>query len=71
MTKQKKTLTENFKSLEKDLWCIDCLIRMLKEIMFVGSREMHEGDAMTISEVLVEKSEKLLRKVENFKAELQ
>ena len=48
MTKQKKTLTENFKSLEKDFWCIDCLIRMLKEIMFVESREMHEGDEIQI-----------------------
>lgn len=43
----------NFEELEKDFWCIDCLIRMLKEILFTKTLELHEGDIMTISEILV------------------
>lgn len=61
---------ENFKELEKDFWCIDCLIRMLKEILFTKTLELHEGDVMTISEILVEKSDKLSRKVAEFKNNL-
>ncbi len=60
----------NFEELEKDFWCIDCLIRMLKEILFTKTLELHEGDIMTISEILVEKSENLSKKVTKFRKTL-
>lgn len=65
-----KRIAESFKSVEKDFWNIDCLIRMMKELIFKNSFEMHEGDVDTICEILAEKSEKLCKKVENFKKEL-
>ena len=55
------------KNLAKDFWCIDCLIRILKEILFTKTLKLHEGDVMTISELLFEKSEKLTEKIFEFK----
>ncbi len=60
----------NFSELEKDFWSIDCLIRILKEILCVQSHELHEGDVITISELLFEKSERLTKKVSEFKKAL-
>ncbi len=59
-----------FESMVKDFWNVDCLIRMLKELIFKNSWEMHEGDVDTICEILAEKSEKLCTKVDKLKEQL-
>lgn len=67
---KEKCFTENFESMVKDFWSIDCLIRMMKEIIFKNCWEMHEGDVDTICEILVEKSERLCKKVEELQEKL-
>lgn len=70
MISDKKIFTNEFESIEKDFWNVDCLIRMMKEMLFKGSWEMREGDADMVCEVLAEKSEQLCGKVEKLKNQL-
>lgn len=59
-----------FESMVKDFWNVDCLIRMLKELIFKNSWEMHDGDINTICEILAEKSEKLQNKIKELKTQI-
>lgn len=70
MRKDKKVLTEEIESIEKDFWNVDCLIRMMKEMIFNNSWEIREGDTDMVCEVLAEKSGRLCKKVEGLKEKL-
>lgn len=56
--------------LLKDFWAIDCLIRMMKELLFKQNWEMHESDVDIICEVLSEKSTNLSKKIQILKAQI-
>ena len=56
--------------LLKDFWAIDCLIRMMKELLFKQNWEMHESDVDIICEVLSEKPTNLSKKIQILKAQI-
>ncbi len=61
---------EMIEDLLKDFWAIDCLIRMMKELLFKQNWEMHESDVDIICEVLNEKSTNLSKKIQILKAQI-
>ncbi len=61
---------EMIEDLLKDFWAIDCLIRMMKELLFKQNWEMHESDVDIICEVLSEKSTNLSKKIQILKAQI-
>ncbi len=63
-------MEQRFEKIVKDFWDIDCLIRMMKEIIFKDSWEMREDDVDTVCEILAEKSEKLRNEVEELKTQI-
>ena len=71
MEVSEKCFAESFENIVKDFWSINCLIRMMKEIVFENSWEMHEGDVDTICEILAEKSERLCIKIGKLKEQLR
>lgn len=61
---------EMIEDLLKDFWAIDCLIRMMKELLFKQNWEMHESDVDIICEILNEKSTNLSKKIQILKAQI-
>lgn len=71
MNKEEK---ENLKNLVEhftdEFWTIDCLIRMMKEILTNNNWETREEDVYYIAKVLAKSSNELSEQVKNLQLEL-
>ena len=71
MDKTKLLLIQNIiNRLDTEFTNVDCLIRILKEIISNKNWETREEDVGTISEILVEASNRLSNQVKKIKAQL-
>ena len=66
-----KSLTLNLRDITEDFWQVDCLIRIIKEILTNQNWETQEEDVETICKILIKNSESLSEQIKLLKLELE
>ena len=69
--KEKEKLSGLIENFTDDFWTIDCLIRMIKEIVTNDNWEIREDDVYYIAKVLAKTSNTLAEQVKNLQLQLQ
>ena len=64
-------LTENLELVTENFWQVDCLIRIMKEILTNQNWETQEGDIETICKILIKNSEILHKQIKILKLEIE
>ncbi len=64
-------LTKKLELVTEDFWQVDCLIRMMKEILTNQNWETREEDIETICKILIKNSESLYRQMKLLRLELE
>ena len=59
----KKSLQKNLDEMINEFWNIDCLIRVLREILADNNWDMKECDVETICNILVKTSDSLNHRI--------
>ena len=68
---EKETLYKMVEDFTSEFWTIDCLIRMMKEMLTNNNWETREEDVYYISLVLAKSSETLSKQIQELKLKLQ
>lgn len=68
---EKEVLCKMVEDFTSEFWTIDCLIRMMKEILTNNNWETREEDVYYISLILAKSSETLLEQIQKLKLKLQ
>lgn len=69
--KEKEKLSSLIDNFTDEFWTIDCLIRMIKEIVSNDNWETREDDVYYIAKVLAKTSNTLAEQVKNLQLQLQ
>ncbi|MBQ7764347.1 hypothetical protein IJ384_03140 [bacterium] len=69
--KEKEKLSGLIENFTDEFWTIDCLIRMIKEIVTNDNWEIREDDVYYIAKVLAKTSNTLAEQVKNLQLQLQ
>lgn len=64
-------LTKNLESIIEDFWQVDCLIRVMKEVLTNQNWETQEEDIETICKILVKNSDLLNKQIKLLKLEIE
>ena len=64
-------LTENLELVTENFWQVDCLIRIMKEILTNQNWETQEEDIETICKILIKNSEILHKQIKTLKLEIK
>ena len=64
-------LTKNIELITEEFWQVDCLIRIMKEILTNQNWETQEGDIETICKILIKNSEILHKQIKILKLEIE
>lgn len=64
-------LTENLELVTENFWQVDCLIRIMKEILTNQNWETQEEDIETICKILIKNSEILHKQIKTLKLEIE
>ena len=68
---KKENLSKIIDDFTSEFWTIDCLIRIMKEILTNNNWETREEDVYYISLVLAKSSQTLSEKIQELKTKLQ
>lgn len=68
--KEKEILLSKTSEIVDEFWKLDCLIRVIKEILSNNNWETQEEDIFTICKILFKSSEELSDNIKSFKEEL-
>ena len=68
--KEKQMLNKNLDELIGEFWNMDCLIRVMKELLSNENWEMREDDIGTICEILAKISNTLAKQVKDLQLQL-
>ena len=66
-----KKITKNIELIMESFWQVDCLIRIMKEILTNQNWETQEEDIGTICKILVKNSNSLHEQIKLLKLELE
>ena len=66
-----KNLTKSIELIVEDFWQVDCLIRLMKEILTNQNWETQEEDIGTICKILIKNSESLNKQIKLLKLDLE
>ena len=69
--KEKEKLSNLIENFTDEFWTIDCLIRMMKEIVTNNNWETREDDVFYIAKVLAKTSNMLVEQVKNVQLQLE
>ncbi len=69
--KEKEKLSNLIENFTDEFWTIDCLIRMMKEIVTNNNWETREDDVYYIAKVLAKTSNMLVEQVKNVQLQLE
>lgn len=64
-------LTKNLELIIEDFWQVDCLIRVMKEVLTNQNWETQEEDIETICKILVKNSDSLNKQIKLLKLEME
>ena len=64
-------LTKNIELIIEDFWQVDCLIRVMKEVLTNQNWETQEEDIETICKILVKNSDSLNKQIKLLKLEME
>ena len=64
-------LTQNIELIMESFWQVDCLIRIMKEILTNQNWETQEEDIGTICKILIKNSDSLHKQIKLLKLELE
>ena len=64
-------LTKNLELIIEDFWQVDCLIRVMKEVLTNQNWETQEEDIETICKILVKNSNSLNKQINHLKLDLE
>ena len=64
-------LTQNIELIMESFWQVDCLIRIMKEILTNQNWETQEEDIGTICKILIKNSDSLHKKIKLLKLEIE
>ena len=64
-------LTKNLELIIEDFWQVDCLIRVMKEVLTNQNWETQEEDIETICKILVKNSDLLNKQIKLLKLEME
>ena len=67
---ESKRLIKDIKLLTEEFWQVDCLIRIMKEILTNNNWETQEEDIETICNILIKNSESLNKQIKTLKLKL-
>ena len=68
--KEKLILSKNLDELVGEFWNMDCLIRVMKELLSNDNWEMRDEDVSIICEILAKTSSTLAEQVKNLQLQL-
>ena len=68
--KNSKNLTKNLEIITESFWQVDCLIRIIKEILTNQNWETQEEDIETICKILIKNSDSLHEQIKLLKLEI-
>lgn len=68
--KEKEILLSKTGKIVDEFWKLDCLIRVMKEILSNNNWETQEEDILTICKILFKSSGELFNNIKSFKKEL-
>ena len=69
--KNSKNLTKNLGIITESFWQVDCLIRIIKEILTNQNWETQEEDIETICKILIKNSDSLHEQIKLLKLEIE
>ena len=69
--KEKEKLSNLIENFTDEFWTIDCLIRIMKEIVTNNNWETREDDVFYIAKVLAKTSNMLVEQVKNVQLQLE